>query len=502
MRCTVGIQQIILSTAFALLLASTAQAAAELKNRPASLSALSATDGSLTKQPIAKPLDQNTPSKSTTLDAPPAIEPLDPNAPSTSPKPDAPAIEPFDPNAPPKATIPIGPNLFIGGYVSLEGDTKRNYSLSSHLGKADSILTPTLAPAFAYEPNQYLQLYVNPILQIPIAAEEVEDRPQTTELNMNLAFLTLKNVVPGAKLQVGRQRFIDSRRWLFNENMDAIRLGYQYESVSLEMSVSQLNLVQRNVLRREREEDEETLINYYAYADYKFGKNQKSHVGIFALYQDQQRLGSAQPIHVGLQSSGRLLSDLKYWLQASIVRGSDGGQRIRGEAIDVGLTQRFDGTWEPSITAGYAYGTGDSNPDDNVDTRFRQTGFQGNSDKFNGVARFKYYGEVLDPRLTNLMIFTGGVGIRPFEKTSFDLVYHYYLQDHASTSIRGSDLTTDPTGLSKHVGSELDLVAGYQGISQLQTKFVLGYFLPGSAFPETARDGAFLASILLRYNFY
>lgn len=410
------------------------------------------------------------------------------------------AIEPFDQNAPPRATIPIAPNVFVGGYVSLEGETNRNYSLKSHLGEADSILTPILAPAFSYEPNQYLQLYVNPVLELPVAVEEIEETTQTKELNLNLAFLTVKNIVPGARVQVGRQRFIDHRRWLFNENMDAIRLGYQYEQFSLELSVSQLNLIQRNLLRREAEEDEEGFVNYYAYADYKFGK--KNHIGLFALYQDQQRLGTAQPITVGLQSGGRLFGNLKYWLQTAAVRGSDGGQRIRGEAIDVGLTQVFDRALEPSITIGYAYGTGDSNPNDNVDARFRQTGFQGNSDKLNGVARFKYYGEVLDPRLTNLMVFTGGVGIKPFSKTSFDLIYHYYLQDHASTRIRGSDLSTDPSGLSKHVGSEVDLVVGYQGISHLQTKFVLGYFFPGKSFAESWHDGAFLASILLRYNFY
>ena len=480
MRCKTGIQHTILSTVFALLFASTAQAAAELKDEPASRSTPSSTDASSTTTAVA--------------------EPLDPNAPSKSTEPNGPAIEPFDPNAPPRTTIPIGPNLTFGGYVSLEGETNRNYRLSSHLGEADSILTPILSPAFAYDPNQYLQLYVNPILEIPVAVEEIVDTSHSPELKMNLAFLTVKNVVPGAKLQVGRQRFIDSRRWLFNENMDALRLGYQHENVSLELSVSQLNLVQRNVLRREDPEDEETFVNYYAYADYKFGK--KNHVGLFALYQDQQRLGMAHPIYFGLQSGGRLFKGLKYWIQTAIVRGTDSAKRIQGEAIDVGLTQSFDGSWEPSITIGYAYGTGDRNPDDNVDTRFRQTGFQGNSDKFNGVARFKYYGEVLDPRLTNLMVFTGGVGIRPFEKTSFDLVYHYYLQAHASTSIRGSDLATDPTGLSKHVGSEVDLVAGYQGIPNLQTKFVLGYFLPSGAFPEGSRDGAFLASILLRYNFY
>lgn len=433
-------------------------------------------------------------------DAPTTNGPTLPTYGATNGAPTGPLVEPFDPNAPPRATIPIAPNLFIGGYTSLEGEMNRNYRLSPNLSEADSVLTPKFAPAFSYEPNQYLQLYVNPILEIPVAVEEIEDQSQTTELNMNLAFLTVKHVVPGARLQVGRQRFIDKRRWLFNENMDAIRLGYQYEQFSLELSVSQLNLVQRNLLRRESEEDEEGFVNYYMAADYKFGK--RNHIGLFALYQDQQRLGTAQPVYVGLQSGGRLLGDLKYWLQTAIVRGSDGGNSIRGEAIDVGLTQVFDKPWEPSLTIGYAYGTGDSNPDDKVNASFRQTGFQGNSDKFNGVTRFKYYGEVLDPRLTNLMVFTGGVGIKPFSKTSFDLVYHYYLQDHASNRIRGSDLSTDPTGLSKHVGSEVDLVVGYQGIPHLQTKFILGYFFPGKAFTETWHDGAFLASVLLRYNFY
>lgn len=452
-------------------------------------------------QAETKPVEEAANPLTPSSNEPPIINgPLLPTYSHSNGRPPGSLVEPFDPNAPPRATIPIGSNLFWGGYVSLEGETNRNYRLSSNLGKADSTLTPILAPAFAYEPNQFLQLYVNPVLEIPVAVEEIEDRSQTTALNLNLAFLTVKNVLPGARFQLGRQRFIDSRRWLFNENMDAIRLGYQYEQFSLELSVSQLNLVQRNLLRREGEEDEEGFVNYYMYADYKFGK--RNHIGLFALYQDQQRLGTAQPIYVGLQSGGRLLGDLKYWLQTAIVRGSDGGNSIRGEAIDVGLTQVFEAPGEPSITVGYAYGTGDSNPNDKVDASFRQTGFQGNSDKFNGVARFKYYGEVLDPRLTNLMVFTGGLGIRPFGKTSFDLVYHYYLQDHASTRIRGSDLSTDPTGLSKHVGSEVDLVVGYQAISHLQTKFVLGYFFPGKAFTESWHDGAFLASILLRYNFY
>ena len=417
--------------------------------------------------------------------------------PTTSP---VPIKEPFDPNAPPRTTIPIGPNLTFGGFVELQADTKRGYSLNTQPDDATSIFTPKLSPAFSYDPNRYLQIYANPTIETPVAFEETVDNTQTPAVKLNLAFLTLKNIVDGVRLQVGRQRFIDTKRWLFNESMDAARLAYQYENISLELSASRFSLFQTDLLNRERKDTGETFINYYSYLNYKFGK--KNHVGLFAIYQDEQLLDRKHPIFFGIQSDGKIFKDLKYWIQTAIVRGTDGSRHIRGEAIDVGLTQVFGGALEPSITVGYAYGTGDGNPNDNVDTSFRQTGFQGNSDKFNGVARFKYYGEVLDPRLTNLMIFTGGVGIRPGEKTSFDLVYHYYLQDHASTSIRGSDLTTDTTGLSKYVGSEVDLVAGYQEIAALQTKFVLGYFIPGRAFTDTSRDGAFLASILFRYNFY
>ena len=474
------IQQLFLLATAALLLANVAHAATELNQGASNPSTPSSTD----------PPSANFPAK----------ELFDPNAPLIPMLPTAPVIEPFDPNAPPKATIPIGPNLTFGGFASFQAETFRGYSLNTKQDDAVSTLTPQLSPAFSYDPNRYIQIYTNTTLETPIVLESIGGDSQPTTVKLNLAFLTLKNIVDGARLQIGRQRFIDTRRWLWNENMDAARLAYQYENVSVELSASRLDLFQRNLLNAEQKDTEETFINYYSYLDYKFGK--KNHVGVFALYQDEQLLDQKHPIFFGLQSNGKIFKDLKYWIQTAIVRGTDGSNHIRGEAIDVGLTQVFGGAMEPSITVGYAYGTGDRNPNDNVDTSFRQTGFQGNSDKFNGVARFKYYGEVLDPRLTNLRIFTGGVGIRPGEKTSFDLVYHYYLQDHAATSIRGSDLTTDPTGLSKYVGSEVDFVAGYQEIAALQTKFVLGYFIPGRAFSDTSRDGAFLASILFRYNFY
>jgi alginate production protein len=409
------------------------------------------------------------------------------------------AAESFDANRPPRAHIPIGPDLLFGGFAALRGDTTRNYDLSRRWADSTSLVTPELSLAFAYTPSKYLHAYTNIRVEHPVALEEIVDDSQDPSIRVNQAYVAVTDVVDGVTLQVGRQRFRDARRWLFDDNLDAARLAYKYQDFSVELSASRFGLVQRELLRRDEANDQERFINYYSVLTYKFAK--RSRVGVFALYQQDRLFDKEHPIFFGLQSEGEIIGHLKYWVQTAAVRGNDGSEQLRGEAIDVGLIKEFDGGLKPSITAGYAYGTGDRNPGDHVDTAFRQTGFQGNSDSFNGVARFKYYGEVLDPSLSNLMIFTGGAGIKPNPVTSFDVIYHYYLQDHASPRIRGNDFTVAPTGLSTHLGSEVDGVVGYHGIPHLYTRFIVGYFWPGDAFAETAQNGAFTASILLRYSF-
>ena len=133
-----------------------------------------------------------------------------------------------------------------------------------------------------------------------------------------------------------------------------------------------------------------------------------------------------------------------------------------------------------------------------MDRRFRQTGLQENEARFSGVTRIQYYGELLDPELSNLAIFTGGIGIRPTKRSSIDLVYHYYLQDKVSTSIRSAEIDADPSGLSKRLGSEIDLVVGYEKLKDIEVKCVLGYFIPGKAFPKAA--SSFLTTLEIEWN--
>jgi alginate production protein len=116
------------------------------------------------------------------------------------------------------------------------------------------------------------------------------------------------------------------------------------------------------------------------------------------------------------------------------------------------------------------------------------------------VPDFQYYGELLDPELSNLSIFTAGTGINLTEESSIDLVYHYYLQHKASDSLRDAGIDADPDGQSKRLGSEIDLIIGYEGTKGLELALKLGYFIPGEAFPSESENG-FLTRLEIQYEF-
>ena len=131
---------------------------------------------------------------------------------------------------------------------------------------------------------------------------------------------------------------------------------------------------------------------------------------------------------------------------------------------------------------------------------FRQTGVQGNSQRFGGVVSAKTYGELLDPELSNLIVVTAAAGIRPTRRSSVEVVYHEYLQHRRSNEIRDSGLDDDPTGRSRHLGREIDVVVGVKESRHVGLELVGGVFLPGRAF-ETATDAAWFFEGTVEFKF-
>ncbi len=121
-------------------------------------------------------------------------------------------------------------------------------------------------------------------------------------------------------------------------------------------------------------------------------------------------------------------SVIGYWLDTAWVRGKERRtefdaidavrsivtnvtqQSVRGWGFDSGISWLIPARYETRLYAGYAYGSGDPNSDDDSDRAFRQTGLATNEAGFGGAQRFPHYGISLNPELSNLKIVTIGAG--------------------------------------------------------------------------------------------
>ena len=406
-----------------------------------------------------------------------------------------------DSGAAPKMRHKLTPWLSFGSKAEIESEARRDFDLDEDGPDSLTVFVPRFSFAFSYDPAPWFQAFVNTELShtfINDSEEESRLPDDNTRVAVRDAFVRL--ITPaGLSLQAGRQRFKDSREWLFDERLDAVRLAYRHEKWTAEIAVGQENFGDDDILNSADEGEAEETNNFLVHVRYDI--NPKLHAAAYALIQEDQTSDEESPRFFGIHLDGEIANDLEVWLEAAHVRGRDSDEELRAWGFDLGATYEFDYDIKPSITFGYAFGTGDADTGDDVDRGFRQTGLQDNSAKFNGVTRLKYYGEVLDPELNNLNVLTAGIGIRPTKRSSVDLVYHHYLQHHRDADrISDADIRVETNGLDRNIGGELDLVAGYREIDNLDLELTLGYFFPGQAL-ATGADGAFLAAIKIRYGF-
>lgn len=356
-------------------------------------------------------------------------------------------------------------------------------------------------------------------------------------------------------LQVGRQRFFDAREWWWDQDLDSIRVRFDRENFHAEIAIAQ-DLFPVVLTRDGIDPEDDDILQVLAAARWSWAKKQE--VGFFALYRNDDsgqqpvdpncvaeseippglppeavaffRTGcvnyeddsDSQMTWLGVSASGRWKvpgwGRIEYWLDAAAVFGDETFTEYSGmtgsrvvELVDTHSVSGggFDigGTWflplfgRSSVSAGYAYGSGDPGMEEFRDTGFRQTGLQDNSDKFRGVASLRYYGELLDPDLSNLHVVTAGVGLRFLKKSSIDLVYHWYRQAHPAPFMHDVDFKRDPTGLSPDIGQEWDLILGIEEMDRFEFKVVGSIFRPGEAFAPEEGDLAYLVSFRFRFNF-
>lgn len=409
-----------------------------------------------------------------------------------------PGVLAVDLDDPPETRIRLTPFLTFGAVIQTRYDYERNFDLADSSAGDRSRVTPELSLALSYDPDPRIQVFVSLELAKEFGSRDGGERSPETRLDLAQAYFRLTDLAgSGVHLQVGRQRIEDDREWLYDEELDAVRVMARAGRFTLEGSVSREDLVDRNLLPHDQPPADP--INNYI-ADVTYSPAEDGGIAAYVVVRDDQSGSGERPWFVGLHGSGEAGAHLTYWIDLAHVRGHSGSKRIRGWGGDVGSTYGFDAWLHPSLSIGFAVGSGDADPNDEIDRAFRQTGLADNTDELNGLSSIKYYGELVDPDLSNLQILTVSAGVSPTSESSLEAVYHHYLQDHASNDLASASIERDPAGESPRLGSEIDVVAAYRGLQGLELEVTLGYFMPGPAFLPAA-DNAFLAGLDVQFEF-
>lgn len=425
--------------------------------------------------------------------------------PATPPAPTTPGEEPAPAPAAPPPQLPSRLTYEYRFGSESEATYSRNKDLDKRLKDNSLILRPELNAFVVYRPADWLETRLAMIADAEILAHgertvvlpngETQFTPHTRDsLRVDELYFTIKNVTDPFSFTLGRRNFEDARHWLYDTSMDVGIVGFRSGRFQAEASAGRAVSADLDFLQNEPRDRVET---FMLYGDYR------AFEGItfagYAITRDDRSGQDGTGTLYGVRSIGFPDQSFSYWADAAILRGHDqAGLAFRGYGFDVGATYRFFGVpFSPNITVGYAFGSGDKNPDDRTNHQFRQTGLQSNESRFAGLADFKYYGEALDPELSNLKIFTVGVGFRPFRDTSLDVIFHDYEMDRFAESLRNAGITAeanqDPATRSHDVGQGLDLVLGFRnvfGVRRLGVDVRAGRFFPGSAFRNSFVNSA------------
>ena len=388
---------------------------------------------------------------------------------------------------------------FIG--VDPEMVFRRNDDLDSRTRDKSVTWLPSMSGIFTYRPFAWLETTTELQYEKEFAVHEEEQfkTPRHASFLIDQFNFTFKEFTAPFEISVGRKGFEDERRSLLDGSMDGVSallrqgrftgLGFIGRSARWSWDAAK-----RSVQPRDR------INTFYGYGDYRASESVKF-AGYGVVRDDRDKL-EGTPITLGARAFGTPTAEVNYWAEAAYQGGDDElAKPISAYAYDFGVTRRFfDVPLKPNFTLGWAMGSGDGNPDDRVNRTFKPTNLGSNERRFAGIRQFRVFGETLDPDLSNIKIFTAGLGFRPDPQVSVDIVWHAYRLHRTHVPIQTA-LTVEPgqvdSALSKDLGTEWDLVINFNnflGVRRLLFDVRVGRFRPGKAYIKN--DGTNQAPIL------
>jgi hypothetical protein len=193
----------------------------------------------------------------------------------------------------------------------------------------------------------------------------------------------------------------------------------------------------------------------------------------------------------------RSKKSLSYWLEVIKEWGRDFNDRtyvnpqrtkIDAWAMDIGTRYIFPVPTHPSLELEYAFGSGDPDRTDVVDTR-------SGGNRFGEDNNFSYYGYfatgyALAGRLSNLRLVKIQAGFTPFERTKLgkDIAIGAKVFLYRKHRAEGPIYDSQATEANEDIGKEFDLFLYWEPNSSFYMNLRFGIFYPGDAYPETTNS--------------
>lgn len=362
--------------------------------------------------------------------------------------------------------------------VEFEADQLRNGRLRRDDPEQRRDLEPMLRLGATWQASRHLLGFVE--VEALIRHREEVGEPASTRglLRLNQAYLELDDAIRHTGIRLGRWVYRDEREWLFDQSIDGALARSDLGRVEVDAMIGRVNHFRRDLLDADSRDEP---VNLYGLIT-RVEVAREFEVGAYAIVSHDTTGRTGQQRNLGLRAHGSV-GNWAPWAELGLVNGHRGERKLDGRAFDVGTVYTFkDWPLAPRVIAGYAFGSGDDDPDDRTDRAFRQTRYHANEARLGGLYRRGIYGEVLDPELSNLHIVSAGLGLSPTPHWSVDLLWYGFRQDRID-ALRHARL--DPRQDSRNgraLGQELNLVIAYAPSRAIIVGAVLGVFLPSARF--------------------
>jgi hypothetical protein len=424
-----------------------------------------------------------------------------------------------------------GTSLKVFGEYEVKLDYQRNFALDKREKDDVLHLDQEFQLRLFYPHNDRISL----LIESKIFAEhevyrEHGGRTSETALERGETWVRFKQLFGrNLTLKIGRQNFEEPRKWWWDDELDAVGVRYRAKPWLLEIGVAR-ELLPTSTAENFIDPENEDVLRVLARTDWRYSGNHR--LSLFFLHQydasrtpatgalvraEREDPSDATLWWGGLRAMGSApltgYGHFSYWADAAMVMGNEklldlegeGGDRkrviarehhrVRGWAIDAGGRWASELPARPQFILGYAFGSGDKDPEKGSDHAFRQTGLQSNDEEF------RTYGELLRPELSNLGVAVLAVQFPLFSESHIEFAYRHFRQHYAVASLRDARIETEPNGKNKDIGHEWMIYFGLKEWESVEIELVSAAFRAGHAYGTLSGKVAFSFFTQVTYSF-